>query len=167
MSVTNRNLDLLLKEIKDPHVQENFYRLKLYIEELAIGTTNIIQNITNAGSVPGAVQLKKTMNCLASVAVNNWVYQSDATPNTAIAAADNNPAKPVIGVVVDKPSATQCEVMFLGIHSFVVTQGQLYLGTGGLASDAAPASGYIQKLGYSFGDGEILVRPEWTRILKT
>lgn len=29
-----RNLDLLLKEIEDAYVQENFYRLKLYLEYL-------------------------------------------------------------------------------------------------------------------------------------
>ena len=46
------NLDLLLKEIKDPYVQENFYKLKLYLERLArnkTGNTTILQNITGGG----------------------------------------------------------------------------------------------------------------------
>ena len=45
-----RNLDLLLKEIEDEYVQENFYRLKLYLEYLSKN-----QNITinpPGGSLP-------------------------------------------------------------------------------------------------------------------
>jgi len=41
MSQTN-SLDLLLKEIEDRYVQENFYRLKLYLERLDTGGTTII-----------------------------------------------------------------------------------------------------------------------------
>lgn len=46
MSLTN-SIDLLLKEIEDPYVQENFYRLKLYLERLDSGggTGSITQNI--------------------------------------------------------------------------------------------------------------------------
>jgi len=166
MSVNTTSLDLLLKEIKDPHVQENFYRLKLFLENLSTGATTIVQGDTNI-SVEGAVQLTKVMACDSGVAVDDWVYQSETVDNLAVAAADQNPAKPVIGIVIAKPSLTQCEVMYLGITPFTVGRGQLYLGLTGQASDAAPATGYIQKLGMSFGDGEILVRPEWTRILKT
>jgi len=45
MSLTT-NLDLLLKEIEDPYVQENFYRLKLYLNSLESGVTTIIRDGT-------------------------------------------------------------------------------------------------------------------------
>ena len=48
MSQTN-SLDLLLKEIKDPHAQENWYRLKLWLDRLETGITTIIQG--GGGSV--------------------------------------------------------------------------------------------------------------------
>ncbi len=43
MGQTN-TLDILLKEIKDPHAQENWYRLKLFLERLTTtdGVTTII-----------------------------------------------------------------------------------------------------------------------------
>lgn len=54
MPTNNTKLDLLLKEIQDPYVQENFYRLKLYIDKLiddgqigvSSGDTIVNQNIT-------------------------------------------------------------------------------------------------------------------------
>jgi len=166
MSVNTTSLDLLLKEIEDPHVQENFYRLKLYLEQIATGNTTIVQGDT-VTNVAGAVALKKVMSCDVSVNINDWVYQSTTVDNLAIAAVDHNPLKPVIGIVVTKPATTQCEVMFLGVTPFASGRGQLFLGITGQASDVAPSTGYIQKLGMGFGDGDILVRPEWTRILKT
>lgn len=174
MAGTN-NFNFLLKEINDPYVQENFYRLKLILDRLIdsglLGTPQTVTQIITGGSstppVPGTVSLRKVMGCAATVTVGNWVYQSDSTNNFAIAATNNSPAKPVIGIVVAKPSSMQCEVMYLGITPVVVGRGQLYLGATGNTVNAAPVSGHVQKLGYSFGDGEILVRPEWTRILLT
>jgi hypothetical protein len=37
-------LDLLLKEIDDPYVQENFYRLKLYLEQTGFQVGDVINN---------------------------------------------------------------------------------------------------------------------------
>jgi len=50
MSKTQFNkLDLLLKEIEDPYVQENFYRLKLFLEAFDAGddTYNVVTNVVN------------------------------------------------------------------------------------------------------------------------
>lgn len=48
MSQTN-SLDLLLKEINDPYVQENFYRLKLYLQRLQTGGTGGTTIINQGG----------------------------------------------------------------------------------------------------------------------
>ena len=58
MSQTN-SLDVLLKEIKDPYAQENWYRLKLYLERL--NKTGGDTNITNiSGSTVTSVWEKFT-----------------------------------------------------------------------------------------------------------
>lgn len=48
--MTTPQLDLLLKEIKDPYVQENFYKLKSYINNLK---TSIGTGGTGPQGVPG------------------------------------------------------------------------------------------------------------------
>ena len=52
MSNTNSIQELLLKEIKDPYVQENFYRLKLYLERIGaqIGSGDTTINNFLAGT---------------------------------------------------------------------------------------------------------------------
>lgn len=164
---TFNKLDFLLKEIADPYVQENFYKLKLFIEENNIGP-GLIGPPGVAGPVgpPGTTQLKKVMGCDVSAAVSDWVFQSTTVDNFAIVATDNNPLKPVNGIIVAKPTPTSADVMFLGITSYVVGRGDIFLGATGTAVTTAPATGFIQRLGISFGDGEILVRPDWTRVKK-
>lgn len=50
MATNNTRLDLLLKEIDDKYVQENFYRLKLYLDRLLddglLGVSGSINNTT-------------------------------------------------------------------------------------------------------------------------
>lgn len=53
MSTNTTRLDLLLKEINDPYVQENFYRLKLYLEQLSVGNTTIVEVGGSSGSGTG------------------------------------------------------------------------------------------------------------------
>ncbi len=64
MSQTN-SLDLLLKEIKDEYVQENFYRLKLWLERLNTGGTTIVVGGGSGGST-AAVWEKFTRSVPAS-----------------------------------------------------------------------------------------------------
>lgn len=166
MSVTNNSLELLLKEIKDPHVQENFWRLKLYLESLAVGNTTIVQNNTGGGSTTTTTSaITKTMDCAVSVGIGDWVYQSPSANNFAIKAVDQNPPDPVIGVVTSKPVASQAVVLLLGItDALSIGRGKLFLGATGQASLTQPSPGYQQKLGVSFGDGFVFINPETTRI---
>lgn len=161
------SLDLLLKEIKDPHVQENFYRLKLYLEQLSVGNTTIVAPAAGGGTTGGTSatgSLTKTMGCASTVKVGDWVYQSNSTNNFAVSATDNDPLVPVIGIVTSKPVPTQAIVTLVGVVDFSIARGRLFLGNTGLAALTAPSSGYLQKLGISFGDGTIFVNPETTRI---
>lgn len=156
-------LDFLLKEIEDVYVQENFYKLKLYLEQLTSGDSTLIQNIVNAASTDDN-QISKVMSCDASVGVGNWVVNSLVTNNTVEAAADNLTPEPVIGIVLDKPATTKCNVCFVGLVPITLARGRVYLSQTGQASITGPSVGYQQKLGVSFGDNTMFVNPESTRI---
>ena len=49
MSTNTTKLDLLLNEIDDRYVQQNFYRLKLYLEQLNVGNTTIVETLGGTG----------------------------------------------------------------------------------------------------------------------
>lgn len=109
-------------------------------------------------------EITKVMDCAVSVAVNDWVYQSSSTNNLAITSTNNTEVEPVIGIVKDKPTTTTCTVLLIGVYSGLggVGRGIIWLGDSGNASTSFPASGtgkVIRQLGFSFGDGNILVDP--------
>lgn len=168
--MAKQRLDLLLKEIVDPYVQENFYKLKVYLENTLVGGSGGSTGPQGPQGPPGAqgpegeADIRKTLDCAVGVAVDDWVYQSTTTDNFAITATDNSPTKGVNGIVLSKPTTTTCEVMFLGITTLAVARGEMFLDASGQASNIAPATGYLQRLGISFGDGQVLIRPDWTRI---
>jgi len=165
MSQTN-SLDLLLKEIEDRYVQENFYRLKLYLERLdtAGGDITIIQGGGTTPAPTTADQINKVMGCAITTGVGQWVLQSLSANNFAEPAPDNLTTQPVIGIVIDKPTTTTCTVCLIGLVSTALARGRVYLSATGVGSNSSPASGYMQKLGISFGDGTMFVNPETTRI---
>jgi len=68
MSTNTTRLDLLLKEIEDEYVQENFYRLKLYLEQLAVGNTTVVnQQVLGPGGEPStSIWSKQTVLLPAS-----------------------------------------------------------------------------------------------------
>lgn len=111
-------------------------------------------------------QVCQLMDCAAGVAVNDWVYQSSSTNNTAVTETTNTNTLPVIGLVKDKPTSTTCNVLVTGLYSglALASRGVFRLGTGGTATFTVPATGYIQKLGMSFGNGTIFVKPEYMRL---
>lgn len=70
MSLTT-SLDLLLKEIKDPYAQENWYRLKLYLETLSSGITTINQTIINAGDEAVWEKFSRSINASTTSIVDS------------------------------------------------------------------------------------------------
>jgi hypothetical protein len=111
-------------------------------------------------------EVVKTMDCDASVSVNDWVYVSPSTNNLAIRAADNTANSPVIGVVKAKPTSVTCTVLLVGIYSALTITGRgvLRLDTDGSETFSIPSTGHLQTLGIAFGDGNFFINPEHTRI---
>jgi len=112
-------------------------------------------------------QMVHTMNCAASVAIDDWVYQSTTVDNTAVTASDNTQSTPIIGIVKAKPTTTTCEVIQVGYHTFSIARGRMFHSVSGGASLVGPSTGYIQTLGMSFGNGTIFINPEYRRIRRT
>ena len=101
----------------------------------------------------------------ATVAVDDLVYQDTVTANTALKIVNNFPPTPGIGMVISKPTATSAEVVLLGEVNFTIGQGNLWIGlTGQLSISTAIPTGYIQRFGFSFGDGKIFIEPSQNRI---
>ena len=139
-----------------------------YPEQILPGTarqdlTNVPVGSTTSGSGTLA-NISQIMDCAASVVVNDWVYQSLTTNNRAIKATNNSPNAPVIGIVIDKPTTTTCEVLLNGTYNLAVDRGKMFLGTGGVASNVGPGSGYLQTLGVSFGNGKVYINPNLNRV---
>lgn len=90
-------LDLLIKQVKDPYVRENFERLQQTIRELVLsgGTTNIFNNITE---IEGVAVWEKT---------TNFVNGSSSKTIDTVALADFKAIKYVITFYNVANSATR------------------------------------------------------------
>ena len=107
-----------------------------------------------------------TMDCLASSLVDDLVRIDEANQNTVLSMSDNTLPKPVIGMIIEKITATSCKVAVSGVFADPesTTSGVLYISTSGILTRTPPISGYRQKIGYSLGNGLFDLKPEKTLI---
>lgn len=110
--------------------------------------------------------ITKIMDCDVSLSVGDWVFQSTTINNRAETPTDNNPDSPIIGRVVDKPSTTQATIVLIGIVNESEPRGRIFLGSTGGSAVTPPTIGFIQRLGVSFGDGQMMLNPELHRVKK-
>lgn len=128
-------------------------------------TDNSNADSLHTHTFPTVGEITKLMDCAASVALDDWVFQSPTTNNLAVESVNNTIVQPVIGIVQSKPSAITCVVLLVGIHSLATGgRGVLRLNSSGTAGFTVELAGFIQILGMSFGDGTILVKPESMRL---
>jgi len=125
---------------------------------ISIGTASIADWIIDNNA------LTKLMNCASSVTIDDLVFQSTITDNLAITATDNLDLSPVIGHVISKPTTTTCFVQLKGIVPFTIGRGKVYLSATGTYANSPPATGFLQVLGWSCGDGRVEINPALLRI---
>ncbi len=164
-----KKIDLLLKEIKDPHAQENFYRLKYFLESLELngivsgpigpqGPTGP-QGPPGAGSSEGYVL--DTFDTPMATAANDFVVVT--TTNTVAKVPDNlttTMPRGIFGVCSNKPTATTADVIFIGrVSGFSgLTVGlPVFVSTTGTATHTAPTTGMVQQIGFATSATEIFV----------
>lgn len=129
----------------------------------SVGTASIADWICEDQSVI------KLMDCDASVAVDDLVYQDPSTNNLAVKATNNTALQPVIGHVIHKPSSTTCVVQLKGVLPFTIGRGRVWLSQTGTYTNTPPTNsgGYVQSLGWSCGDGRVEINPLLQRVKRS
>jgi len=171
MSKTSFNkVDLLLKEIEDRYVQENFYRLKLYLENLDLGDDiiNVVNNaITqNATDAESATQLKISRIAQEAIFENELVKAFSAT-HVELASGDATKQDAVVLGIAGNDAAIgqSVDIILLGVASdaafaaFTVND-LLFLDVDGGITNVKRTSGYHVIIGKSLGGNDILCNPE-------
>ena len=88
--------------------------------------------------------------------------------NEVAKAIDNNTPEPILGIIQARNSDVSQFSYFMlvsGIFNTAVARGEIYLSDTGLISPVRPLDGFVQRLGYSFGDGTIFFQPDFQRTL--
>jgi hypothetical protein len=117
---TIKRFDFLLKEIQDPYVQENFYRLKLWLDELSLGGTTA----TGPQGPPGPQGpagdsgtdyiILEGVTCDASVATGKVVRMTGG--GTAVNALADIPGNSnMMGICIAKTATTVANIQVSGI----------------------------------------------------
>lgn len=104
-----------------------------------------------------------TMACATTVAPGDLVYHSLTANNSVVTATDNLSPEPIFGLVTSKVSPTAATVIYTGIVPCPLSRGKVFVGPDGLMTLSIPTTGYMQHLGISFGNGQMLFQPEHHR----
>lgn len=142
------------------------YLERILAPDARLNLTNVSVGIPG-GSVGPLSEVIHTMDCDASLAVNDWVHQSATISNRAVKTSSWSEVEPTIGLVKSKPTATTAEVLLLGLYTGLTLpagRGRIFLGSAGTASFSWPTSGtgaFVRQLGIAFGNGTIYVNPNF------
>ena len=170
--MANKRIDLLLKEIADPYVQENFYKLKLYLEKLQISTGGTGPQGTPGPAGPqGTPGAGATFTVVAGETLSavKFVYLA-ADGKAYLGNSTTFPQTEVIGMTKTAASTgANVEIVPFGLMqdaSFTFGYSQLlFLTTLGNFSTTVPVSGHRVKLGQGLNNGQIFIDIDETIIL--
>jgi hypothetical protein len=190
-AITNRSdptyiADDDVRSIKDEGVRsavyrvtENIKRILVPFDEAVFGTGGLGGIVGPAGpegapgppgpagaagtSVAGTSFVREFI-CDNSVQLDRAVFLDG--DNYVAQVFNNNPTSPIIGIVIGRPEVDKALVQTQGFVPFAIGRGTLWLGADGLISLTPPTEGFIQRLGYSVGDGTISFLPDMNRWLK-
>lgn len=168
-----KRLDLLFREVSDPAAQENFWRLKLLLDDLLNGTATIGGGSSSSGG-SGSSTTADFATYAAAAAATAKEFDTDVGTlvgaivrvsgiNTVEKISDNTYATipyGVFGVVLSKPTPTKALVTFTGIVSGYagLTPGSpVFVSTAGLPTHTAPTTGMSQEFGKAVSATEIFV----------
>ena len=117
----------------------------------------------------GAALSIKIMACDASLSVGDRVRHDTVNDNKVLEVTTNTDSTCVIGIVKSKPTSTTAEVQFSGLLTGLsLARGRMLLSiTGTLTVSTSITTGYVQILGYSFGNGTANFKPNYRRIKLT
>lgn len=170
MSKNLKRLDLLFREVQDSVAQENFWRLKLFLDDLLDGT--LTSTGTSGGGSGSSSVDYATVAGEAAATVKEFITDA-GTPvgsfvrvvgtNTVQNITDNTYATipyGIFGVVLSKPSPLIAKVAFVGIvsgYSGLTTGSPIFISTSGLPTHTAPTTGMSQEIGKAVSTTEIFI----------
>lgn len=109
-------------------------------------------------------------DCEATAAIGDLVYQDSVVQNKVIVCTDNTTLEPAIGVIIEKPTSTTCNVLVLGLYdgyAGLTIGDKVFLDTDGtVTTGTKPTSGYVQNLGQVVAPDTIFFLPNTTRVLQ-
>lgn len=175
-----------VKSIEDENVRSAVYRVTENLKRILIvydgllfgsqGSGGIVGPAGPAGpqGVPGPAGTTPDVSnfqsfirefvCDNAVQIGSMVYL--AGDNYVAQASTNNTPSPSIGIVKSRPTTSSALVFTLGFYPIALPRGNIWIGANGSLSDVPPTSGYIQRMGYSVGDGTCFIQPVFDRWLK-
>lgn len=162
-------VDFLLNEIEDEYVRENFYRLKLFLENLDLGDDiiNIVNNIISSGSsdAVNATRLKITRIAQEAILAQDVVKAFSAT-HVELATADATREDATIIGIADNDAniGESVNVVLLGVvtnAAFTIfnVNDPLFLDVDGGITNIKRSSGFHTIVGKSVGGTDILFQP--------
>ena len=168
-----KRLDLLLKEITDPYVQENFYKLKVYLENVLVGGSGGVQGPQGPQGPPGppgdtavnvesATKLKITRTAQEDILAGE-VVRAFSDTHVSLATADSTRSDAmVLGIAeADALTGADVDVILLGVitdAAFAVfgLNDPLFLDVDGGITNVKRTSGYHVTVGKALGGNNIL-----------
>ena len=109
-------------------------------------------------------------NCLATVQVGDVVMESNIITNGVETVTDNTDVRPAIGLVINKPTSTTCEVLFVGtVEGFTgLNKGtKVFLNIDGTVTSSVATTGYLQCLGTARDPDTVDFNPQLNRVKRT
>lgn len=171
MSKTIKRLDLLFREVQDSVAQENFYRIKAYMDNLA--STGLVgppgpQGPPGPPGISGGVAdfagaLKVTRTASVAITLGDAVYAISST-HVGLADASNTVAEAMVfGFALNNASpGADVDVLILGvledpIFSIFTVNSPLFLDEAGGITDVKRITGYHVVIGKALGGNQIFV----------
>jgi len=163
---TLKKVDLLFREVVDPVAQENFYRLKNYIENLTLSGGVGPQGPqgpagpAGADGSPGALEITKIAG--ETISAIKAVY---ADTNTTIKHSDKSVAGRQFCIGISKTAGiatSSIEVIIDGVLTDASFSGftrnePIFVGSSGALTQTPPTSGVLLEVGYYLGENKIEV----------
>lgn len=170
MSKKLKRLDLLFREVQDPAAQENFWRLKLLLDDLLEGTATVGGSSGSGGSggstafatyAAAAAATAKEFD--TDVATGVGALVKVAGTNFVQEIVDNTYAEipyGIFGVVLSKATPTKALVTFTGIvpgYSGLTAGLPVFVDPTGVPTHTPPTTGMLQEIGKAVSATEIFV----------
>jgi len=171
VSKTIKRLDLLFREVQDSVAQENFYRIKAYMDNLA--NTGLVgppgpQGPAGPPGISGGVAdfakaSKVTRTASVAITLGDAVYAISST-HVGLADASNTVAEAMVfGLALNAASpGADVDVLILGvledpIFSIFTVNAPLFLDEAGGITDVKRLTGYHVVIGKALGGNQIFV----------